>query len=343
MSALDVGRQAGLKIYTTGPLAAQAAPGDALQRIRDTARWSESAGCEGMLVFSDNRQLDPWLVAHIVIEATESLAPLVAVQPLYTHPYTVAKMVWSLAGLYGRRVDLNMVAGGFKNDLAALGDETPHDERYARLVEYTTIVRRLLEEQGPVTFVGRYYNVSNLRLTPSLPEPLRPEILVSGSSAAGAAAARSLDATAVEYPEPPDAYTKPREAIGKGLGIRIGVIARNQDDEAWSVATARYPEDRKGKLTRELAMKVSDSQWHKPLSQVRVDAHEASPYWLVPFENYKAMSPYLVGSYERVAEQVRRYIGLGYRTFILDEPVSEEEMHHVERAFEHAVAGGGVS
>jgi alkanesulfonate monooxygenase len=36
-------------------------------------------------------------------------------------------MVTSFAYLYGRRVFLNMVAGGFRNDLLALADETPHD------------------------------------------------------------------------------------------------------------------------------------------------------------------------------------------------------------------------
>jgi len=44
--------------------------------------------------------------------------PLVAVQPVYMHPYSVAKMVSTLAFLHQRRVFLNMVAGGFKNDLA---------------------------------------------------------------------------------------------------------------------------------------------------------------------------------------------------------------------------------
>jgi alkanesulfonate monooxygenase len=38
-----------------------------LQRVIDTARWSERWGCKGMLVYSDNRQLDPWLIAHLVM------------------------------------------------------------------------------------------------------------------------------------------------------------------------------------------------------------------------------------------------------------------------------------
>ena len=49
------------------------------------------------------------------------------------HPYTVAKLVTSFGALNGRAVYLNMVAGGFTNDLRALSDATPHNRRYDRL------------------------------------------------------------------------------------------------------------------------------------------------------------------------------------------------------------------
>ena len=69
-------------------------------------------------------------------------------------------------------------------------------------------------------------------------------------------------------------------------------------------------------------MKVSDSQWHKQLSELAatepVDGE--NPYWLGPFENYNTFCPYLVGSYDAVSAEVARYIGLGFKTFILDIP-----------------------
>src|SRR6266566_45090 len=73
-----------------------------------------------------------------------------------TYLRAVAKMVASLGFLHGRRLYLNMVAGGFKNDLESLNDPTPHDERYARLVEYTTLIMQLLGSTRPVTLDGRY-------------------------------------------------------------------------------------------------------------------------------------------------------------------------------------------
>jgi len=329
----------GLKIFTTCPPSALAQSGTCLRQLEEIARWSEDAGCEGSLVFTDNAQLDPWLVSQLIIEATEHLCPLVAIQPVYMHPYSVAKMVTSFAHLYRRRLYLNMVAGGFKNDLAALNDLTPHDERYARLVEYTTVIQSLLRTADPVSFEGRYYKVTNLKLTPPLPSDLQPGVLVSGSSEPGMQAARQLGATAVEYPKPLAEYAAALPANVASSGIRIGVIARSEDAEAWSAARARFPEDRKGQLTHQLAMKVSDSSWHRQLSDIKNTGSETeNPYWLVPFQNYKAMCPYLVGSYDRVADEVARYVDVGYRTFILEAPVSPDEMRHTGVVFERAVA-----
>src|SRR5207249_1645163 len=195
-----------------------------------------------IIVYSDNRLLDPWLVSHSIIQNTTSLCPLVAVQPIYMHPYAVAKMVASLGHMHRRRIYLNMVAGGFKNDLVALNDTTPHDKRYDRLIEYTLIIRELLRGSA-VSYEGTFYQVKNLKLTPSLPGDLFPGIFVSGSSDAG----------------------------------------------------------------------------------------------LVAFQNYKTMCPYLVGSYERVGDELSRYMSVGYRSFILDIPPTQEELHHTNQAFRRAV------
>lgn len=314
-----------------------------LQNVINVARWSEQAGCKGILVYSDNGLVDPWLLSQVVIHNTHGLSPLVAVQPIYMHPYSVAKMITSFGHLYGRRIYLNMVAGGFKNDLTALNDATPHDQRYERLVEYTTIIKNLLGSPSPVSFAGEFYRVDQLRLTPPLPPDLFPGIFVSGSSEGGLVAAKAIGATAVKYPKPPEEEDPlPDNTID--YGVRVGIITRRDEDEAWAIARARFPEDRKGQVTHQLAMKVSDSHWHKQLSEMGKESGE-NPYWLVPFEHYKTFCPYLVGGYGRVAEELARYIGLGYRTFILDVPPDEREWDHIRVGFQRAfeVAHGGIA
>jgi alkanesulfonate monooxygenase len=321
-------RALGIRIFTTCPPSQGERASTYLKKAVRVARWSERAGCEGLLVYSDNSMVDPWLVAQAVIASTRSLSPLVAVQPAYMHPYTVAKFVTSLAYMHARRVYLNMVAGGFTTDLAALNDTTPHDERYARLTEYTALIMSLLTSDAPVTHEGRFYSVTNLKLTPELDQSLVPQVFVSGSSAAGLAAAEQLGALAVRYPQPVRTYENEPVPAGS-FGIRLGIVAREKSEDAWKAAYARFPADRKGQLTHQLAMKVSDSGWHKQLSELAREPKAADePYWMHPFENYKTFCPYLVGSYDRVADEIARYVDVGCRTIILDIPSGERELAH---------------
>jgi len=327
-----------VEVFATAPQSKDWDKSEYPRQVANVARWSEEAGCAGILVYTDNSIADPWLVSQIIIQSTERLSPLVAIQPVYMHPYSVAKMISTYGLLHNRRIYLNMVAGGFANDLAAMGDSTPHDRRYDRLIEYTLIIKRLLAGDGPLSFAGDFYQTENLHLAPKLPAELFPGIFISGSSEAGLAAARTIGAVAVQYPNPVSEYEKSPPPADLSCGIRVGIVAREDAGEAWRVAHDRFPTDRRGQLTYQLAMKVSDSVWHKQLSEIgaaigaesdgQTDG-EQNPYWLIPFQNYKTNCPYLVGSYERVAQELASYIAVGYRTLILDIPPNQEELAHI--------------
>lgn len=326
-----------IEIFSTCPQSADVDREKYIDCVKKVARWSEDCGFKGTLVYADNRLVDPWIISQVIIENTGNLSPLVAIQPIYMHPYTVAKKVSSFGFMHNRKIYLNMVAGGFKNDLIALNDTTPHDDRYKRLTEYTTIIKKLLEGDKPLTFAGKYYKTENLSLKPSIDKEIFPEIFVSGSSAAGMNAAQQLNATAIQYPNPPDEYEEQLTGDSIKYGIRIGIIARDEEDAAWEVAYNRFPASRSGQIAHKFAMKTSDSVWHKKLSNLsnQLNGHRSS-YWLHPFKNYKTFCPYLVGSYKKVAKELSRYIGIGYRTFILDIPPSREELIHINRSFEMA-------
>src|SRR5438552_1257402 len=91
-----------IAIFSTCPASAGLEPAVFRRRVVEVARWSERQRCRGILVYTDNSLLDPWLVAGLIVESTASLVPLVAVQPAYMHPYTVAKMVTSFGALPAR-------------------------------------------------------------------------------------------------------------------------------------------------------------------------------------------------------------------------------------------------
>lgn len=327
-----------LRVFCTSPQSMNVPQANYVSRVAEVSRWAERYGCEGILIYTDNGLVDPWLVSNIVFQHTDHLCPLVAVQPAYMHPYTAAKMISSFGFLNQRRMYVNMVAGGFRNDLLALNDDTPHDARYDRVTEYTLILKQLLSSPQGVTFEGTYYTVNNLRMKPPLADELMPGILISGSSDAGLAAARTIGATAIKYPGRPEDEQQIAPATDLDQGIRVGIVARETTEEAWQVAHHRFPTDARGEKLHDLAMKTSDSSWHKQLSEMAAaDAQQDDPYWLRPFKTYKTFCPYLVGSYETVAREFSNYIAAGYDTYIMDIPPDEEELQHMSIVFDEAV------
>src|SRR5262249_54657248 len=142
-----------------------------------------------------------------------------------------------------------------------------------RLIEYATIIQRLLRG-GPVNFEGEFYRVEQLSLKPPLPPDLFPIITISGSSEAGLAAAQALNAIPVKYPEPPEKCSNSEEQREKGCGSRVGIIPRERSQDAWGEADRRFPPDRQGQVLHALAMKVSDSVWHKTLSSLNDEIKE---------------------------------------------------------------------
>jgi alkanesulfonate monooxygenase len=150
-------------------------------------------------------------------------------------------------------------------------------------------------------------------------------------------AARQLGAIAIKSSGPPHRSEDQLPARSGKCGVRIGIVARPKGQDAWTVACERFPESRTAKLTPELSTKVCASAWDRSGSgSGKESTGGRDAYWLHPFENHQTNCPYLVGSYASVAEGLARYIGLGYRTFILDIPPVQEEFAHIGRVFQIA-------
>src|SRR5256885_8536789 len=93
-----------VQIFSTCPPSNVVGQRDYLRQVAEIAKWSEECGCTGILVYSDNSLIDPWMVSQIIVQNTIKLAPLVAIQPIYMHPYTAAKLVASFAYPYERGI-----------------------------------------------------------------------------------------------------------------------------------------------------------------------------------------------------------------------------------------------
>jgi alkanesulfonate monooxygenase len=329
----------GVTIYSTCRSSIRYGLQSHMRKLLETARWAEEAGCRGALLYTDCTSMDVWTAAQAAIVSTTTFVPLVAVQPMDMTPFALARAVSSLAHLYGRRVDINFVSGGFSRDLAVQGDVLAHDARYDRLTEYVTIVKMLLDG-GQANYSGQYYNVRRARLTAPVPAALLPTAYVSGSSAASLRAGETLGLGQLSFPLLPEDFASPDVRKNRfGSGISIGIIARDDSAEAWRIARKRFPADPDGAERMKLLLSAAVSSWQPQLAAIPIaDDAEGEAYWLVPFRYHHTFCPYLVGSYDEVAQAVTTYLNGGIRTFVLDIPQEPDDLFHAGIAMERGVA-----
>jgi alkanesulfonate monooxygenase len=299
--------------------------------ICKVAAFSETCRLTGVLLFTGNdTYLEPWAVTHELLRRTATISPLVAVNPIYMHPFTVAKMIASLVRLHGRKIYLNMVAGTALSHQTAMGDRLPHDERYDRLAEYIEIVKALLGSTRPLSFTGRYYQTEHLQLFPGIPADMAPEFLLAGQSDAARRVCAATGGIAMQMLP---------AALEDGLpnipGMHFGIVARESEGAAWEAAKSLFPENQEYRAMLEYSMSNTDAAWKR---RMKADSERGAAvkkgYWLAPFANFQADCPYLVGSHAYIAERLRRLVQKGVTMFVLDIPAREEEFLNLNRAMQ---------
>ncbi len=305
--------------------------GDALRVVTEFAQRAERHAMDGLLAFYNHYDLDPWTTAATILQHTKALTPLVAVQPYSVPPFTAAKLLYSLTRLHHRRIDINLITGATPQDLAQVGDSLDHDERYERATEYHTVLSRLLSSDEPLVHEGRFYQYKGLYMFSRLAPDLRPRTFVAGSSPAGRKMAAAVADIAITHPEPVDQFAETflgADREDTRIGIRIGLIARDTDEEAWSVARALYPEDRRARLKTAMRKK-SPSDWNRRLAELATDEGVYDEvYFTGAFRADKGNMPVLVGSYRQVADYLERYLKLGVSAVILAGVTSDEDFEH---------------
>ncbi|WP_327257045.1 LLM class flavin-dependent oxidoreductase [Streptomyces sp. NBC_01244] len=305
-----------------------------LAELGALSRHAEASGFDGLLTFYDHRNYDPWVMAAVMLQHTERLAPLVALQPYAAPPFSAAKAIHSLSELYGRRLDVNLIIGSSGGELAQVCDATPHDARYERAAEYMDVVARLLRTDEPLDHEGAHYRYRQLHLHSRLAEERLPRVFVAGSSEAGRAVALRVGDVSVTHPEPVTSFAPEflqwRDK-GLELGVRLGLLARTTDDEAWRAARAAYPVDRAAHIETVLK-RGSESDWSRRMAHLATDGDLYDDvYWTGLYRSGKASAPLLVGSYGRVADYLGRYLSLGVRTVLLSQVHTREDFHHASQ------------
>jgi len=330
--------------------------------LRQVAVAADTLGYDGVLIPTGSGCVDPWITAATVAPVTQRLKLLVAVRTALTKPSVAARMAATLDQATHGRVLVNIVAGGDAAELAADGIFLQHDERYEEASEFLHIWRELLAG-NTVNFDGKYHQIKDARnFFPPVQKPY-PKIYFGGSSeAAHALAAEHVDAY-LTWGEPPAAVAekiadvRARAAkLGRTVkfGVRLHVIVRETNDEAWAAANAlisHLDDDTIAKVQARFAQMDSEGQRRMAaLHGGQRDKLEVAPnLWAGVGLVRGGAGTALVGDAQTVADRLQEYAALGVDTFVLSGyPHLEEAFRFAELVFpllpgkQQALPGGQV-
>jgi alkanesulfonate monooxygenase len=328
-----------------------------LDYFKQVAVAADSLGYEGVLLPTGRSCEDSWVLASALIDATRKLKFLIALRPGLVQPAQSARMAATFDRLSGGRLLVNLVTGGDAEELQGDGIFLSHAERYEASREFLTIWREVLtrsHDAQPFDFEGKHLSVKGSKvLYPPINKPYPPIFFGGSSEEAHELAAQQLD-TYLTWGEAPAAVAEKvadiRQRAAKygrtlDFGIRLHVIVRETEDEAWraagelvshlddatveaaqkkfaqmdSVGQRRMAELNKGKFNRHNireGLEISPNLW-AGVGLVRGGAGTA-----------------LVGSPEQVAERIKEYAALGLDNFILSGyPHLEEAYRFAELVF----------
>jgi alkanesulfonate monooxygenase len=311
--------------------------------LREIAIATDRLGFGGVLLPTGNNCLDGWTLGSALAPMTETLKFLLALRPGIMSPALAARQSAAFDRISNGRLLLNIVTGGLPSELAGDGLLLDHDERYQQTSEFLTIWRGLFN--GGIDFTGRHLTARNARLGafPGVQKPY-PPLWFGGSSPAGIEVAAEHVDTYLTWAEPPAMVaeklaTVHESAAARGrtlnYGLRVHLIVRETDDEAWSAAErliSRLSDTAIERATRQF-LEQSDSVGQRRQFELHGgsrDKLEVSPnLWAGVGLVRHGVGTALVGSPQTVAERLGEYQALGIRTVIASGYPHLEEAYRV--------------
>jgi alkanesulfonate monooxygenase len=314
-----------------------------LPYLRQVAQAADELGYFGVLLPTGRSCEDSWVIASALAPLTERLRYLVAVRPGLQSPTVAARMTATLDRVSDGRLLINVVTGGDPVENKGDGIFLSHDERYEVTREFLSVYTALLA--GEVVNVhGKHISVEDGRLLfPPVQEP-RPPLYFGGSSEAAVDVAADTIDKYLTWGEPPAQVAEKLAPVATlaaqrgrqvSFGIRLHVIVRETNDEAWRAADELIEHVSDETIAGAQAIFARmDSVGQKRMMQLhrgRRDQLEISPnLWAGVGLVRGGAGTALVGDPPTVAARMKEYMALGIDTFIMS------GYPHLEEAYRFA-------
>ena len=312
--------------------------------LKQIAQAADRLGYGGVLIPTGKDCDDPWTISAALAAHTEKLRFLPALRPSIASPTFFARQTAAIDRLSNGRILVNVVTGGNPSELAGDGVFLAHDERYAHTSEFLSIYSRILRGET-VDFDGKHLRVKGARLHFPPVQQLRPPIWFGGSSDPALDVAAEHADVYLTWGEPVAAVKEKIDAVRRRatlrgrdvrFGLRIHLIVRETDDEAWAAADkliANLSDDAIAAAQKVFA-DLSDSVGQKRMSALhgggRRDKLIVGPnLWAGVGLVRGGAGTALVGSPQTVAERLREYQAIGVETIIASGYPHLEEAYRV--------------
>ena len=313
-----------------------------LPYLQQVALAADILGYYGVLIPTGKSCEDSWLVASALAPLTRRLRYLVAVRPGLQPPTLAARMAATLDRLSEGRLLINVVTGGDPVENKGDGIFLSHSERYQVTREFLDVYSRLLRGEK-VDYHGEHIHVEGAEvLFPPVQENGPPLYFGGSSEAAIDVAAEQIDSY-LTWGEPPELVKEKIEQVrakaaahGRKIrfGIRLHVIVRETNDEAWQAAERLISHLDDETIARaQAAFARTDSVGQQRMAALhngRRDKLEISPnLWAGVGLARGGAGTALVGDAATVAERINEYAALGIDSFIFSGYPHLEEAYRV--------------
>lgn len=306
-------------------------------------RIAESAGFTYMLIPVQTVCWEAWIAGAMMAARSSKIKMLIAARPGYINPVHLAKMIATFDQLSSGRISINLIAGQSETEVASEGIKWRKEDRYNIMEEEVRILKALFSTRGRIDFDGKFHQLKGAQIRPRPSQQPWPKFYLGGGSRqAWELSARHSNVHLMwgDYPERIAAQIaelrRMAAAHGRhddlGLGMRLQIICRETEEEAWAAAhklvegvSAKHLE----MMQTHFASSVANQRMME-LSRAETDML-APNLWSGITRVRPGAGVAVVGNPEQCAACLQQFIDLGCHSFCLSGWLHDEEAERFGR------------
>ncbi|SLK34535.1 alkanesulfonate monooxygenase [Mycobacteroides abscessus subsp. abscessus] len=268
--------------------------------------------------------LEAWSTAAALAAVTEKIEIMTAIRPGFHNPAVAAKMAANIDHISNGRFTLNIVSAWWEQEAKQYGGVfTEHDDRYERTQEFIDILKGLWTEET-FSYTGKYYEISNTKLSPKPVQKPNPILYAGGESPKGKEIiAKNCDAyvmhggtveeIAVKIKGMQEERQKYESEPFSSFGMAAYVICRDTEEEAQKEL------DRITDVKESSAYAGFDDFVNKSQLEQQIKLYDYSV-------SNRGLRPNLIGTPEQIAKKILDYEEAGVDLLLLQFSPQLEEM-----------------